>query len=264
MKRGEGKSTLNGQLLLNAIQQGYKVCAYSGELSAYKFLEWVMAQATESKYIGVKTDVRSGKNYAAVEPEVQRRIKEWIDGKFYLFDNAYVDDASQTDAILKVFTVCARRYGCKIFLVDNMMIALNSPDEENKAQAKFAAALKAFAVKYKVHVILVAHPRKTKQGESLTNDDVSGSSAITNLADNVISIEKPNIRITKNREFGVLDFIECSYDPCNRRIYQTSIGDRTVYGWDHNGISIPEQQACNLPEFSIQTNEPGGASKLPF
>lgn len=263
-KRGEGKSTLNGQLLLNAIQQGYKVCAYSGELSAYKFLEWIMAQATESKYIGVKTDIRSGKNYAAVEPEVQRRIKEWIDGKFYLFDNAYVDDAAQTDAILKVFTVCARRYGCKIFLVDNMMIALNSPDEENKAQAKFAAALKAFAVKYKVHVILVAHPRKTKQGESLTNDDVSGSSAITNLADNVISIEKPNIRITKNREFGVLDFIECSYDPCNRRIYQTSIGDRTVYGWDHNGISIPEQQACNLPEFSIQTNEPGGASKLPF
>ena len=58
------------------------------------------------------------------------------------------------------------------------MIALTSADEENKAQANFAAALKAFATKYKVHVILVAHPRKTQQGQKLTNDDVSGSSAI--------------------------------------------------------------------------------------
>ena len=76
------------------------------------------------------------------------------------------------------------------------MIALTSADEENKAQAKFAAALKAFAVKYKVHVILVAHPRKTKQGEALTNDDVSGSSAINSsgvnrrlLTENVVNLE---------------------------------------------------------------------------
>lgn len=30
-KPGDGKSTLAGQLLLNAIEQGYSVCAYSGE-----------------------------------------------------------------------------------------------------------------------------------------------------------------------------------------------------------------------------------------
>lgn len=114
-KRGEGKSTLNGQLLLNAIDQGYNVCAYSGELSAYKFLEWIMLQATESKYITCRTDERSGKLYNVVPQEIQNRIKEWIDGRFYLFDNAYVDEASQQEAILKVFTVCARRYGCKLF-----------------------------------------------------------------------------------------------------------------------------------------------------
>ena len=51
--------------------------------------------------------------------------------------------------------MCARRYGAKLFICDNLMIALTSADEENRAQAKFAAALKAFAVKYKVHVILV-------------------------------------------------------------------------------------------------------------
>lgn len=263
-KRGEGKSTLNGQLLLNAVQQGHKVCAYSGELSAYKFLEWIMLQATESRYISCRTDPRSGKIFPFVEPDIQNRIKAWIDGNFFLFDNAYVDDANQQDAILKVFTICARRYGCKMFQVDNLMIALTSADEENKAQARFAAALKAFAVKYKVAVILVAHPRKTKQGEAITNDDVSGSSAITNLADTVISVEKPNLRVTKNREFGTLEYIECNYDPTNRRIYQTSTGDRTVYGWNHEGIQIPEDQARAHPGFELQTGAPPPTTNLPF
>ena len=60
----------------------------------------------------------------------------------------------------------------------------------------------------------------------------------------------------KNRDFGVCDFIECSYNPANRRIFQTSTGDRLVYGWDHSGIEEPEQKACELPDFRIQEGEP--------
>ena len=36
-KRGEGKSTILSQMLLESIDQGYPVCAYSGELPAWKF-----------------------------------------------------------------------------------------------------------------------------------------------------------------------------------------------------------------------------------
>lgn len=253
-KRGEGKSTLAGPLMLQAIQQGHSVCAYSGELPAYKFLEWIMLQATESKYISYKTDPRSGKNICYVSPVIQQRIKAWLSGKFFLYDNTVVQEISQTDSILKVFEACARRYGCKLFLVDNLMSALTSADEENKAQAKFTAQLKAFASKYKAHVILVAHPRKEKADSVFSNDSVSGSSAITNLADVVINVEKSpkGIRVTKNRSFGLTGFINCCYDPCNRRIYQSSTGDRVVYGWDHKDIPVPENPACTLDEFKVQ------------
>ena len=253
-KRGEGKSTLNGQLLLNAVQQGYSVCAYSGELSAQKMLEWIMLQATESKYVELEVDPKSGKKYGVVPKEIQKRIKEWIDGKFFLFDNTIIDDCTLEESILKVFTICARRNACKIFLVDNMMtaIAQNTNSEENRAQSKFISSLKAFASKYKVHVILVSHPRKTRPGDVFTSEDVSGSANITNLADNVINVEKPNLRVTKNRNYGTTGIIECNYDPANRRIYQANIGDRTIYGWDHTGIEIPEYQACNDPAFEIQ------------
>ena len=116
-------------------------------------------------------------------------------GKFYLFDNGYVFEEDSSTAVIKCFEMCARRYGCKLFLIDNLMSLLTTSDEENKAQAKFMAKVKAFASKYKVHVLVVAHPRKEKAGSTFSNDTVSGSSVITNLADNVFSIEKPNIRV---------------------------------------------------------------------
>lgn len=252
-KRGEGKSTLSGPLCLNAISQGETVCVYSGELNAYKFLEWIMLQATERKYIEYKTDARSGKNICCVSAEIQKRIKKWLEGKFYLYDNSIVTDEKQTDSILKVFEACARRYGTKTFICDNLMSALVSADEENKAQAKFTAQLKAFANKYKAHVIVIAHPRKTAAGTTFTSDDVSGSSAITNLADVVLNVEKSpkGIRVTKNRDFGITGFIPTCYDPANRRIFQLNTGDRVVYGWDHNGIEVPENAAESLEEFKI-------------
>lgn len=258
-KRGDGKSTVTGSLLLNAIEQNERVCAYSGELSASKFLEWIMLQATESKYITYSTDPRNGKCYATVPYAIQERIKEWVDGKFYLYDNQYNIEDTPDQAVLKVFTLCARRYGCKLFLCDNLMTVINASDEEVKAQARFVAALKRFAVKFKAHVILVAHPRKTKAGENLTNDDISGSAAISNLADNVIVVEKPNLRVIKNRDFGVTGLIECSFSPANRRIYQTNVGDRMVYSWDHHDIEIPENQAIKLREFQTRNTAPTSA-----
>ena len=194
-KRGEGKSTVAGTLALNAIQDGLSVCAYSGELPADVYLEWIFLQATESKYIGYKTDERTGKNLACVSPMIQERIRKWIDGKFFLYDNSCIMEEKQDDSIMRVFEACARRYGCKLFICDNLMSALTSADEENKAQAKFTARLKAFASKYKVHVILIAHPRKTKADAVFSNDDVAGSSVITNLADCVINVERPNLRV---------------------------------------------------------------------
>ena len=194
-QRGEGKSTIASTFLLKGVEQGYSCCAYSGELSAARFLDWILLPATESKYVTYVTDPRSGKRICKVPVEIQERIKNWMAGKFYLFDNGYVFEEDSSTAVIKCFEMCARRYGCKLFLIDNLMSLLTTSDEENKAQAKFMAKVKAFASKYKVHVLVVAHPRKEKAGSTFSNDTVSGSSVITNLADNVFSIEKPNIRV---------------------------------------------------------------------
>lgn len=64
---------------------------------------------------------------------------------------------------------------------------------------------------------------------------------------------------TKNRYFGRQDYIVCTYDPCNRRIYQANTGDTIVYGWNHSGIELPENPANALPEFALQSG-----NKQPF
>ena len=172
------KSTITAGFALSAVEQGHKVCAYSGELSSSKFLEWIMLPATESKYVSYRTDPRSGKRICYVPIEIQKRIREWMSGKIYLFDNGCVFEEDQQTAVLKAFEMCARRYGCDLYLIDNLMSLLTTSDEENKAQAKFMAKVKAFASKFKVHVIVIAHPRKEKADSKFSNDSVSGSSVI--------------------------------------------------------------------------------------
>lgn len=256
-KRGRGKSTVSGTWLMNAMASGSRVCAYSGELDKSQFFDWIVSQATESKYATVKTNPITGKKYAVIPQEIHERIRDYVDGKFFLYDNEQVDEERPEDAVIKAFTATARRYGCDFFLVDNLMsITCGNDENETKQQTRFMSRLKAFANKYNATVIIVAHARKTPAGQAgLTNNDISGSSAISNLADTVLGIDIGSITVMKNREFGTTATIITDYDPCNRRIFSHKFGDRIVYKWNHEGINIPEVQACMDPDFAIQSGE---------
>lgn len=88
---------------------------------------------------------------------------------------------------------------------------------------------------------------------------MSGSSVVVNLADLAFVIEKPNIRVIKNREFGDTGLIQMSFDPASRRIFETKRGDLTHYGWDHTGIELPENPAKLFEMFQIKEGEKGDA-----
>ena len=258
---GFGKSTLTGLLLLNAIEQGYSVCAYSGELRKERFQSWINMQCAGSDYIGLKDDPIKGKQVPCISYQVQQRIMDWYKGKFFLFDNNEIFDKKQAESIMEVFTMAVRRHGCKLFLVDNLMTALADTEEETKAQGKFANALKNFANRYGVHVIIVAHPRKTKAGEAIRGDDIGGNSATIRLADNAIVVEKPNLRIIKSRDEGREDRIECCYCPDSRRIYQADVGDMNQFSWNRDGIQklTGSSRADYLPDYQVRLGD-----RMPF
>lgn len=249
-KRGSGKSTILSQILLEAVDQGHTVCAYSGELPAEQFHDWAYLQAAGPKRIVYRDDPLTGKRLPTVAAPVQALISEWLDKRFLLFDLER-NTRHDPEAILGQFAYAKMRYGADVFLVDNIMSVdfdYKRDSDFNRIQSQFTQLLSTFCKRQGVHIHLVVHPRKSTSGENIkvTADDVNGSADITNRADNVFFLtthaakddrgqpdSKPMIMTLKNRDFGSRIHQWLDFDKKSRRFFvdQTGNPDRP-YGWD--------------------------------
>ena len=241
--RGSGKSTLLGQLLLESIDQGNNVCAYSGELPAWQFREWELLQAAGPEHVHKEINPKSGKEYYLLNDGVAKKIDAWWSNHFWLYDNT-IAAANDEDSILSVFELALRRYRCTTFLCDNLMTARFPTSEKDffRAQSSFTGRLVEFAKKNNVHVHLVAHPRK-QQGR-LTAEDVGGSGDITNRADNVFSMTRlsdeardnagfdTGLEVLKNRSSGATGGVSLDFDQSCRRFYHAGGTSNRRYSWD--------------------------------
>lgn len=258
-KAGDGKSIITGQILLNAIEQGYPVCAYSGELTGEEFQNWINLQAAGSDYITLKQDPVKRKMVPTVPKDVEKAIMDWYDGKFFLYNNEEVFESNQSESIVNLFIAAHRKYGCRLFLVDNLLTSVSDSEEETRAQGRFVNVLKRFAKKYSVHVIIVAHARKLAPGKtSIGQDDISGNSAVVKLSHSAFVMERPNIRVIKSRDNGYQGIIECCYCPDSRRVYQKDVGDLNNFSWDKTNVTKPKVRACDDPEYEVQVGASDG------
>lgn len=187
-KRGEGKSTVMSQLAAEALNQGLRVLAYSGELPDYHFRRWLDMQLAGPQNVETSYNQFSDAVYRLPE-DVTEQIGEWYRGRAYIYDNNAVDD--EDAALLDTVEQAVCRYGINLVCIDNLMTAIDaaSTDTQYLKQSHFVRQLKQLAVKHNIAVLLVAHPRKT-QGDVSENDAVSGSADITNRVDTVISYVK--------------------------------------------------------------------------
>lgn len=241
-KRGEGKSTLLGQVMLDAVNQNHVVCCYSGEMPKQQFKRSLIQQAAGRLNVVRREDQRSGRVFFDPKPEVVPYIDNWWNTRLFITD-IQKKDAHDEENILKIFEYANRRYGADVFLVDNIMSA-ELKDEATlgfwRAQSSFTGRLVAFSKRLDVHVHLVAHPRKTNG--PLSADDVGGSSDITNRADNVFKVERAPedkgldysslLTILKNREFGARGQIKLDYNELSRRLYESGGSCDKKYAWE--------------------------------
>ena len=242
-KRGEGKSTLMGQLMAEALNQGYKVLAYSGELPGYQFKRWLDFQLAGPQNVLTTYNVYSDPRYSLEEDTVQR-LNRWYYDNAFLYDNNSLN-GDEYESLLETIEKTIQRYGVKLVCVDNLMTAIDvaSADSQYIQQSQFVRSLKQIAVRYNVVVLLVAHPKKT-DGKVTDNDAVSGSSDITNRADIVLSYVKNaegeapggKVFVMKNRMTGKLALgdgaVAMEYEPSSKRIYQAGSSPSYKYDWE--------------------------------
>ena len=251
-KRGEGKSTFMSQLVVEALDQNVNTFVYSGELADYHFKRWLDLQVAGPNNIKI-TKNEYGDENASIEEQVQEQINAWYRGRAYIYDNNYIPDKNdEMDSLVATVEKSIIQYDVKLICIDNLMTAIE-PDETNNIysqQSKFVGDLKKLAMKYNVVVILVAHPRKTK--EAITNDDVSGSADITNKVDVVISYGRAlkeddydgKITVTKNRLIGTLalyeDAVKVYYDTRTKRIKSITNDPNRIYNWQTKWLEVSD------------------------
>lgn len=245
-KRGEGKSTLASQVIAEAVEQNWNVFVYSGELPDFHFKRWLDMQLAGPDHLTKNEDI-FGDTYYTIPNDVQKKINDWYQDKIYIYDNAYIPEiASETETLLTTVEKVIKQYNTKLICLDNLMTAMEQVDGQDNlytAQSNFVWSLKNLAMRYNVHIMLVAHPRKTQNGE-MTNDDISGSGDITNKVDTVIFYGRQNsaedgkghITVTKNRLTGKLavgkNIIETQYSRSSKRIATGEKDAERTYGWE--------------------------------
>ena len=245
-----GKSSWLNTLILNIIQQGVPCALWSGELRADILKTWVQMVAAGKSNLK-QSNYGDGKYY--VPNGIAERIDQWLDGKFFLYNNEY---GCQWEQIFHDMNELLKA-GVKVFVLDNLFslnIDLLEGDKNNK-QKELILQIKEFAKKNQVHIILVAHPRKVMT--FLRKNDISGTSDLTNAVDNVLIIHRVNndffragaeffgqgeiqrfqgygnvVEVAKNRMYGIVDLMVGMQYEIESRRFKNDVNENIRYGWE--------------------------------
>lgn len=247
--RGCGKSSFIDQTALEAADQGYKVALFSGELTEKNLYSWLILNAAGSHYV----HETQYENYYRVNNDAELLISKWLDEKIFIYNNHYGNDFSE---IMQRLNKCVADHKVDLVILDNLM-ALNISMldfDKYQRQSVFVEQLETFAKNANIHIIFVAHPRKSEG--FLRLDDIAGSGDITNRVDNAMILHRVNedfkreskkmfkwkdssvlyqcsnvIEICKDRDGGVQDeFVPLYFDGTCKRLKNTEYENK-MYGW---------------------------------
>jgi len=170
---GHGKSLILNQILIGLLKQGEKMCVFSGEM----------------------LPKQQGRRMAKQLTGLDRPSKAYLDAaENWLRDRAWIFNLAETatlDRLLEVFKYGYKRYGIRHFVIDSLMMTDVPEDGAGamSAQKEAMRKLATFSRANQVHIHLVAHPRKAQDEKKGPGKmDVSGSSKLTDAADNVWSV----------------------------------------------------------------------------
>lgn len=276
---GSAKSTLLNQIALNAINRGFKVAIYSGELRGKKLKRWITYQAAGKSY-----NRKSNYNdYDYYTPDnIKKKISEWAKDKLYVYNTKYSHDIEQVCTEVEKI---AKEKNIDMLIMDNLS-SLDIENLEGGINEQQKAAIKMLlrlTDRLEIATHLVIHPKKSEG--YLRKNDVSGAKTLTDLADNVFFIHRWNqdtqnaakefmsertfselnksgttniVEVIKQREFGEAEgHIYKLYFEMESRRLKNSVAENIHYGWEDSTT----QQAIPYAPPTKDVNDING---MPF
>jgi hypothetical protein len=269
---GAGKTTILNNIILAAIQDGYKAAIWSGELAPARFKSWINQIAAGPNFVKQATS-RNGKEYYYCPEEISKQIDAWTTGKIFLYNNNYGNHSSQ---IIEDIRRCVKENGTQLIVLDNKMaMALDSYEgDKNEREAGLINELKDFAVQSHLHILLVCHPRKEMMNSLLRMESIAGNSDLYNASANVLLCHRVGkdferrakdffgkdfiddvktkqydevVEIAKNRTHGAKDITVGLYYEGKSRRYLCNRDDYVSYGWQPD--DLPAEFCPPVSEF---------------
>lgn len=277
-----GKSSWLNTLVCNFLEQDTPTALWSGELPAFILKAWIQMVAAGKNNLR-QSNYGDGKYY--VPNNIGKRIDDWMDGRFFLFNNEYGNTWEEVLHDMKELL----KVGVKMFILDNLMsLDINLLEgDKNEKQKNVILQLKNFAKENHVHVILVAHPRKSMA--FLRKADISGTADLTNAVDNVLIAHRVNqdflkagaefygqaeiqkyqgygnvIEISKNRMYGVCDVLVGLHYELESRRFKNDINENIQYGWEREPTQTT--MAFDQPQAQVydeQHEQPYATANVP-
>ena len=233
---GEGKSTLASQWATKAVSQGYPTMIYSGEMSSGTVKNWMDFQVVGPHNLNGQHDI--------TDEVYQEVVASGMYDDIYLYSLG--DAESDQDKFLSVMIDGIQRYGIRFIVIDNLMTVMDYGGnlELNDAQTVYTKMLAKIAQDYNVIIVLIVHPRKRSQA-SFSNDDIAGSSNITNRAHKVIRYSRPT------KEFTDADGVKWEKDD----LYDCPIRELTVLKDRFTGKTISKGILLYFDEWTKRISE---------
>ena len=254
---GSGKSSWLNTVMLNVMQRGFKVACFSGELTDYNVIKWLAQSAAGKNYV-YKLE---GSDYSyEVNDMAYSRIADWLNEKFYLFNNNYGNNFSQVISDLEEVV----QKGAQFIVIDNLMALQisNFSGDKNERQKQFIMEVVEFAKKKNVHVVVVCHARKESGTQTLLRkESIAGSSDLTNAVQNVAIVHRCGedfckraseflgrekaekymeydnvVEWCKSRSYGVVDYLVGMYYELETKRFKNSKAEHTIYGWEERPV----------------------------
>lgn len=244
---GSGKTVALNQLLLHLVQQGCKVMDASLEIKPGMTL-YNMTRCA----LGKKQSSRA---------EIEGCIN-WLNDSVYFLDCI---GTVNTKRLMSAMEYARKRHGIDVFVIDSLFKCGLDPNDYG-AQREFADLLTSFCNNTGAHVILVAHSRKTMNGNELSvpsKSDISGSSDLANAAFNVIiwwrnKMKKLKLDEERQKQIPDLEAVKKWTDQpdgaavLDKQRFGEGEEARVNVFFDAHSFQFHTQQGKKLPYFTVR------------
>lgn len=181
-----GKTTVMTMLAKNTIEQGERIFFFNGEQTKEDFKNNLYIQSSQTKDLIHKQFKNSCVFDTFVKPEKAVLLDKIYGNKIFIYNN---EAPRNINTLIQAMEEVRQKEKIKVFFLDNFMQIDMKSDNVFQEQTETMEKLRTFAINKKIHIHLVAHPRKIERFQTrLSLYDVAGSSNIVNKAYNIISI----------------------------------------------------------------------------